>query len=106
MRNFTIVANLTYFIIEIMIRLSFYRGLIAAALSAASCSAVPISQNSGKADEYSDDMAFLLSQSSTDADSNSMSSVLSTIATYSLADAKAATGVEAQSTNELANMVV
>ena len=65
-----------------------------------------MSQSSGKADEYLDDMAFLLSQSSTDTDSNSMSSILSSIGTFSLADAKAATGVEARSTNELANKVV
>ena len=83
-----------------MIRLSFFRGFVAAALSAASSALAIQSQlNKGKADEKSDDMAFLLSQSSTDTDSNSMSSILSSISAYSLADAKAATGIETQSTN-------
>ena len=84
-----------------MIRLQFYRGLIAAALTAINSLAIDIAK-----DDFLDDTAYLLSQSSADADTSSMTGVLSSIAAYSMADAKAATGVETHSSNELASKVV
>ena len=76
-----------------MIRLSFYRGVLAAALSAAtSVSATFTSNSSSSSNNHDyDDTAFLLSQAdsnvSADTDASNMSSILSSIGAYSLADA-------------------
>ena len=75
-----------------MIRLSFYRGVLAAALSAATSVSATFTSNSSSSNNHDyDDTAFLLSQAdsnvSADTDASNMSSILSSIGAYSLADA-------------------
>ena len=86
-----------------MIRLSFFRTVLLAALSASASSAAL-----GASDEKRplDDTAYMLSQSEVNTDTDSMSGLLSSIGTFALSDAQAETGTGVKSEIGLANKVV